>query len=111
MLASRCRRRLRSGLGISGDAGPRIRYAGIRVAARDRFPDRGKGDEMPLRSNAITQPVRSTREVASKFFAESGNLFRMASWAFLTVHARVLPCVAHDPAGEVLALLAGAGAT
>jgi hypothetical protein len=33
----------------------------------------------------------------SKLFPESGTLLFMASWAFLTVHARVLLCVAHDP--------------
>ena len=32
----------------------------------------------------------------SKYFPESGNL-SMASWTFLTYHARVLLLVAHDP--------------
>ena len=40
---------------------------------------------------------------------------RMASWTFLTHHARVLLCVAHDgrerTIGEILALLAGPGPT
>ena len=33
----------------------------------------------------------------SKIFPESANLSGMASWTFLTNHARVLLCVAHDP--------------
>ena len=33
----------------------------------------------------------------SKFFPESGNLWKVASWTFLTHHARVLLLIAHDP--------------
>ena len=33
----------------------------------------------------------------SNTFPESGNFIRVASWTFLTNHARVLLCVAHDP--------------
>jgi hypothetical protein len=33
----------------------------------------------------------------SKFFPEYGNLPIVASWTFLTAHARVLLCVARDP--------------
>jgi len=33
----------------------------------------------------------------SKFFPECGNLPIVASWTFLTAHARVLLCVARDP--------------
>ena len=33
----------------------------------------------------------------SSTFPESGNFIRVASWTFLTNHARVLLCVAHDP--------------
>ena len=33
----------------------------------------------------------------SNTFPEPGNLIRVAGWTFLTNHARVLLCVAHDP--------------
>jgi DNA-binding MarR family transcriptional regulator len=33
----------------------------------------------------------------SNTFLESGNFIRVASWTFLTNHARVMLCVAHDP--------------
>jgi MarR family len=35
--------------------------------------------------------------VTSKDFPESGNILYVGSWTFLTNHARVLLCVAHDP--------------
>jgi hypothetical protein len=33
----------------------------------------------------------------SNCFPETGNLLRVANWTFLTNHARVLLCIAHDP--------------
>jgi hypothetical protein len=47
----------------------------------------------------------------SKFFLESGNLCIMASWTFLTAHARVLLCVAHDPGARLRDIAASLGMT
>ena len=33
----------------------------------------------------------------SKLFPESGSLLIVTNWTFLTNHARVLLCIAHDP--------------
>ena len=54
---------------------------------------------------ATLYPHRET----SKFFPESGNLSRVASWTFLTYHARVLLLVAHDPGVRLRDIAASVG--
>jgi DNA-binding MarR family transcriptional regulator len=43
----------------------------------------------------------------SNTFPESGNFIRVAGWTFLTNHARVLLCVAHDPGVRLRDIAAG----
>ena len=47
----------------------------------------------------------------SNTFPESGNFIRVASWTFLTNHARVLLCIAHDPGVRLRDIAAQAGIT
>ena len=47
----------------------------------------------------------------SKLFPEFGSMLTMMSWTFLTNHARVLLCIAHDPGVRLRDIAASLGIT
>ena len=47
----------------------------------------------------------------SNSFPESGSILAVANWTFLTSHARVLLCIAHDPGARLRDIAASLGIT
>jgi MarR family len=51
------------------------------------------------------------KSLTSNIFLEKCYTYRMASWSFLTTHARVLLCIAHDPGARLRDIAARLGIT
>ena len=49
--------------------------------------------------------------VTSNSFLENGSILSVESWSFLTNHARVLLCIARDPAARLRDIAASLGIT
>jgi predicted transcriptional regulator len=45
----------------------------------------------------MPDPKATMVNKTSNHFPESASVLRVANWTFLTTHARVLLCIAHDP--------------